>query len=60
MLQGEHSALLSTFINLPFVIKICILSTFEWPLKIGFTVLLDFSEGTSSTVDCSRQVNAAT
>ena len=31
MLQGEHSAILSTFIKLPFVIKIYVLSTFEWP-----------------------------
>ena len=32
-------AILLTFIKLPFVIKIFILSIFEWPLKIGFTVL---------------------
>ena len=31
MLQGEHSAILSTFIKLPFVIKIFVLSTFECP-----------------------------
>ena len=30
MLQGEHSAILSTFIKQPFVIKI-FLSIFEWP-----------------------------
>ena len=40
MLQGEHSAILLTFIMLPFVIKIFVLSTFEWPLKTGFTVCL--------------------
>ena len=40
MLQGEHSAILSTFIQLPFVIKIFVLSIFEWPLKTGFTVLI--------------------
>ena len=40
MLQGEHSAILSTFIKLPFVIKIFVLSIFGWPLKTGFTVLL--------------------
>ena len=34
----KHSALPSTFIKLPFVIKIFVLSIFEWPLKIGFTV----------------------
>ena len=38
MLQWEHSAILLTFIKLPFVIKICVLSIFEWPLKTGFTV----------------------
>ena len=38
MLQGEHSAMLSTFIKLPFVIKIFVLSIFEWPLKAGDTV----------------------
>ena len=39
MLQGEHSAILSTFIKLPFVIKVFVLSIFEWPLKTCFTVL---------------------
>ena len=38
MLPLEHSsAILSTFIKLPFVIKIFVLSIFEWPLKTGFT-----------------------
>ena len=40
MIQMEHSAILSTFINLPFVIKIFVLSIFEWPFHTGFTVLL--------------------
>ena len=39
MLQGEHSATLSTFIKLPFAIKTFILPSFEWQLKTGFTVL---------------------
>ena len=39
MLQREHSAILSTFIKLPFVIKIFVLSIFEWPLKAGLTEL---------------------
>ena len=39
MLQREHSAILSTIIKLPFVIKIFVLSIFEWPLKPGFTVV---------------------
>ena len=38
MLQGEHSAILSTFIKLPFVIKIFVLSLFERPFYSGFTV----------------------
>ena len=38
MLQGEHSAILLTFIKLPFVFKTCVLSIFEWLLKTGFTV----------------------
>ena len=38
MLQGEHSAILSTLIKLPFVIKIFVLSVFEWPFNTGFTV----------------------
>ena len=34
----EHSAILSTFIKLPFVFKTLSLSIFEWPLQTGFTV----------------------
>ena len=40
MLQGEHSAILSTFIKLPFVIKIFVLSISEQPFYTGFTVYL--------------------
>ena len=40
MLQGEHSAILSTFIKLPFVIETFVLSIFEWPFYTGFTVPL--------------------
>ena len=39
MLQGEHSALLLTFIKLSFVIKIFVLSIFEWPFYTGFIVV---------------------
>ena len=35
MLQGEHSAILSTFIKLPFVIKCFVLSIFEWLFYTG-------------------------
>ena len=38
MLQGEHSAILLTFIKLPFVIRIFVLSTLEWPFYTCFTV----------------------
>ena len=48
MLHGEHSAILSTFIKLPFVIKIIVLSIFEWPLKTGFTVNLTCRHGSVS------------
>ena len=33
----EHSAIHLIFIKLPFVNKIFVLSSFEWPLKMGFT-----------------------
>ena len=35
MLQGKYSAILSTFIKLPFVIEIFVLSIFEWPFYTG-------------------------
>ena len=38
MLQGEHSAILSTCIELPHGFRTFVLSIFEWPLKTGFTV----------------------
>ena len=39
MLQGEHSAILLNFIKLPFVIKIFVLSIFEWLFYTGFIVI---------------------
>ena len=38
-LKWEHSAILLTFIKLPFVIKIFVSSIFEWPFYTGFTVV---------------------
>ena len=38
MRQGEYFAILLTFIKLPFVIKIFVLSIFEWLFYTGFTV----------------------
>ena len=46
MLQGEHSAILLTFIKLLFVIKMFVLSIFEWPFYTGSTLfhrIIDFS-----------------
>ena len=43
MLPLEHSAILLTFIKLPFVIKIFVLSIFEWPFYIGCTVVVSLS-----------------
>ena len=45
--QGEHSAILSTFINQPFVIKIFALSVFEWPFYTDFTVFVIDEKTTS-------------
>ena len=39
MLLGEHSAILLTFIKLPFSIKTFVLSIFKWPHKTGFTAV---------------------
>ena len=39
MLQGEHFAILSTFIELPFVIKIFVFCIFERQFYTGFTVI---------------------
>ena len=38
MLQREHSAIPTTFIKLPVVIKIIVLSIFTWPFNTDFTV----------------------
>ena len=50
MLQWQHSAILSTFIKLPFVIKTFgIFSIFEWPFYTGFTVLDRYNDELSVT-----------
>ena len=52
----EHSAILLTFIKLPFVIKIFVLTIFEWPLKTGFTVCLnDFFFSSNTYVVCDQE-----
>ena len=64
MHQGVHSAILLTFIRLPFVIKIFVLSFFEWLFYTCFTVLMLFtcfsdSQGDESTnTQSSRWVPA--
>ena len=50
MVQGEHSAILPSFMKLPFVINFFVLSIFEWPLNTGFTVLLMFILNLSSAI----------
>ena len=52
MLQREDSAILLTFIKLPFVIKIFVLSSFEWPLKTGFTVKVSILKKICAQCDC--------
>ena len=37
-LEGEHFAILLTFIKPPFFIKIFVLSSFEWLIYTGFTI----------------------
>ena len=44
MLQREHSVILSTFIQLPFVINIFVLFIFAWLVKTGITVWQSVSE----------------
>ena len=51
MLQGEHSAILLTYIKLPFVIKIFVLSIFEWPFYTGITVYCNDLDEILSSVD---------
>ena len=41
---AECFAILSTSIKLPFVLKTFVLSIFEWPLKSGFTVILNIAK----------------
>ena len=50
MLTLEHSVILLTFIKLPFVIKVFVLSIFEWPFYTGLTVYnIHFTFGISLT-----------
>ena len=46
--------MLSTFIKLPFVIKIFVLSIFEWPFYTGFTVELSNENGGHAALSLRR------
>ena len=53
MLQGEHSAILSTFIKLPFVIKIFFFVCFECFFNTGFSeVVVLFDQNVSGKPTC--------
>ena len=67
MLLLEHSAILLTFIKLPFVIKIFVLSIFEWKFKTVFTVhkifsitrfarILSYMRDISTIYECSGEI----
>ena len=51
------SAILLTFIKLPFSFKAFVLSIFEWPLKTGFTVFKIFKK--TCTCFCVRLRNVS-
>ena len=54
MLQGEHSAILWTFIKLPFPINTFVLFVFKWPLKTGFTVYWNLTHHTPGDIFFTR------
>ena len=58
MLQGEHSAILSTFIELPFVIKIFVLSISEWRFYTGFTLLSHFQHSHNFDIHLGSKVGS--
>ena len=55
MLQREHSAIIWTFIKLPFVFKTFVLSIFEWLLKTSFTVYAQLSSRARGLMHGSRK-----
>ena len=54
--QGEHSAILLTLIKLPFVIKMFVLSIFEWRFYPGFTVMKRLGSNKSKVKNKERIV----
>ena len=53
---AEHSAMFSTFIKLPFAIKIFVLSNFEWPFYTGFTVIITQNQTTQKGKACANKI----
>ena len=53
----EHSAILLTFIKVPFVFKTFVLSIIEWLLKTGFTVVTraDTAADSKPIMACSSE-----
>ena len=54
-----HSAILLTFIKLPFVIKIFALTIFEWPFYTGFTVVCIYARTIGISLvfpECSMRI----
>ena len=56
ILQVEHSAILSTFIKLPFIIKLFVLSIFELLFSSGFTVLSLVTDNNPSRISGRRRM----
>ena len=52
----QHSAILSTFIKLSFVIQIFVLSIFEWPFYAGFTVLFNSPVNTENSLSTRTEL----
>ena len=48
--QRGHSAILLTFIKLPFVVKTFVLSFYEWLFYTGFTVTLKDKRMVTKTI----------
>ena len=59
MLQREHSAIRSTFIKLPFVIKTFVLSIFEWSFYTGYTFIVNLKVYNQVKVQKTKPVRFA-
>ena len=59
MLQGEHSAILLTFIKLPFDIKIFVLSIFKWEFYTGLRFFCSSSLGLGKTLKTDQLIDSS-